>query len=133
MRNLLMVAILAFIAVFAMANDRSPAEAAKREEYRKSMEEKLARIGRELDELEVQAKKAKGDAKAKFEDQVANLEQRRKALKKDLDGAATTTGRAWEQLRTGLDKAFSELRRGFENARREIKDGAEKPTQKTER
>jgi len=92
-----------------------------RENFRRSMEERLAKIGREIDQLKVEAEKATGRLRSRLDEDLKTLGQRRDELEKELKKMSDSTGRAWNQMKENLEKAFAELKKGFENAREELK------------
>jgi predicted RNase H-like nuclease (RuvC/YqgF family) len=76
---------------------------------RKQMETKLDEYGKEIDQLQAKAEKLGGDAKAKAEQQLTALRQKRDAVAEKVKELGSSSGSAWEQLKSGIDAAMEEL------------------------
>ena len=76
---------------------------------RKQMETKLDEYGKEIDQLQAKAEKLEGDAKAKAEQQLAALRQKRDAVSEKVKDLGSSSGNAWEQLKAGIDAAMEDL------------------------
>ncbi|PJB34986.1 MAG: hypothetical protein CO107_11815, partial [Deltaproteobacteria bacterium CG_4_9_14_3_um_filter_51_14] len=50
-----------------------------------------------------------GDAKVKAEQQITALRQKRDAVSEKLKELSSSSGSAWEQLKSGLDAAMDDL------------------------
>jgi hypothetical protein len=91
-----------------------------KEEFRKSMEKQLALLKEQIGKLQTQASQASGDAKAKFNKQLTDLEAKRKGVNNELDTASKKTGKAWEDMRTALVKAMDDIETGFASAEKSM-------------
>jgi len=76
---------------------------------REQMETKLDEYGKEIDQLQAKAEKLEGDAKAKAEQQLTALRQKRDAVAEKVKELGSSSGSAWEQLKSGIDAAMEEL------------------------
>ena len=76
---------------------------------RKQMQTKLDEYGKEIDQLQAKAEKLEGDAKAKAEQQLAALRQKRDAVAEKVKDLGSSSGNAWEQLKAGIDAAMEDL------------------------
>jgi Skp family chaperone for outer membrane proteins len=76
---------------------------------RKQMETKLDEYGKEIDQLQAKAEQLEGDAKAKAEQQLTALRQKRDAVAEKVKELGSSSGSAWEQLKSGIDAAMEEL------------------------
>jgi len=80
---------------------------------RKQMQTKLDEYGKEIDQLQAKAEKLEGDAKAKAEQQLAALRQKRDAAAEKVKELGSSSGSAWEQLKAGIDAAMEELANAY--------------------
>lgn len=129
--RLLCILIALSVGTFAWAEETSASESKEsatvsgekenHESFRRSMEEQLAKIGREIDQLKIEAEKASGRLRSRLDEDLKTLGQRRDELEKELKKMSESTGRKWDQMKENLEKAFVELKKGFENAREELK------------
>jgi predicted RNase H-like nuclease (RuvC/YqgF family) len=76
---------------------------------RKQMETKLDEYGEDIDKLQAKAEQLEGDAKAKAEQQLTALRQKRDAVAEKVKELGSSSGSAWEQLKSGVDAAMEEL------------------------
>ena len=76
---------------------------------RKQMETKLDEYGEDIDKLQAKAEQLEGDAKAKAEQQLTALRQKRDAVAEKVKELGASSGSAWEQLKSGIDAAMEEL------------------------
>jgi predicted RNase H-like nuclease (RuvC/YqgF family) len=76
---------------------------------RKQMQTKLDEYGKEIDQLQAKAEKLEGDAKAKAEQQLAALRQKRDAVAEKVKELGSSSGNAWEQVKAGIDAAMEDL------------------------
>ena len=77
--------------------------------FRKQMETKLNEYGEKIDQLQAKAEKLKGDSKAKVEQQLTALRQKRDEVSEKLKELSSSSGNAWEQLKSGVDAAMDDL------------------------
>jgi hypothetical protein len=77
--------------------------------YKEQAEAKLAAYAKEIDQLQATAEKLSGDAKAKAEQQIAVLRQKRDAAYEKLKELNASGAGAWEQIKSGLDAALDDL------------------------
>jgi len=77
--------------------------------YKDEAEAKLAGYAKDIDQLKVKAEKLEGDARVKAEQQITALRQKRDAVSEKLKELSSSSGSAWEQLKSGLDAAMDDL------------------------
>jgi hypothetical protein len=73
----------------------------------------------QVNELKQKAVQAKGDAKLKYEKEIANLNEKMEQVKTRVEEFHHAGGEAWESAKDGLDKASKELAVSF-NSIKEI-------------
>ena len=76
---------------------------------RNELEAKLDEYGKEIDQLQAKAGELEGDAKAKAEQHLTALRQKRDAVAEKVKELGSSSGSAWEQLKSGIDVAMEEL------------------------
>jgi chromosome segregation ATPase len=89
---------------------------AKKEEYQKKLNAQLDRYEQRLDALQARAEAMTGEAKDALDDRLEMLRQEKEALQQKADELETQSGRAWDDLKAGLDEAVENLDAAFEQA-----------------
>jgi len=77
--------------------------------FREQMETRLAEYKKEIDQLQGKVESLGGDAKAKAEQQLAALRQKQDAVSEKLKELSSSSGKAWEQIKSGLEAAMDDL------------------------
>lgn len=92
----------------------------KKEEYLQQMNARLEEFDKEIQELQnnVTSKAAmlKEESKAKFNQSMETLAEKKQAAIKKLDELKTASGESWEDIKVGVDSAMDELGKAFEQA-----------------
>ena len=84
--------------------------------FREQTEIKLNEYKEEIDQLQANAEKMGGDAKAKADEQLTALHQKREVVAEKLKELSSSSGNAWEQLKTGIDAALEDLGNAYKKA-----------------
>jgi chromosome segregation ATPase len=84
--------------------------------FRKKTETKLAEYDKEMDQLQAATERLEEDAKAKAEQQLTALRQKRDEVSGKLKDLGSSSGHAWEQLKSGIDAAMEDLGNAFKKA-----------------
>ena len=87
---------------------------------REQMETKLAEYKKGIDDLQAKAEKLGGDAKAKAEQQLTALRQKRDEVSEKLKELSSSSGKAWEQVKSGIDAAMEDLGNAYKKAAAEF-------------
>jgi predicted RNase H-like nuclease (RuvC/YqgF family) len=87
---------------------------------RKQMETRLDEYGKEIDQLKSKTEKLEGDAKAKAEQQLMALRQKRHGVSEKVKELGSSSGNAWEQLKSGIDAAMEDLGNAYKKAAAEF-------------
>jgi DNA-binding transcriptional regulator GbsR (MarR family) len=77
--------------------------------FREQAEARLAEYEKNIDQLQAKAEKLEGDAKAKAEQQLTQLRQKRDAAAEKLKELGSSGGNAWEQIKSGVEAALEDL------------------------
>jgi F0F1-type ATP synthase membrane subunit b/b' len=88
--------------------------------FREETETKLAEYEKEIDQLQARAEKLEGDAKAKAGQQLTALRQKRDGVSEKLKNLSSSSGDAWEQMKSGVDAAMEDLVSAYEKAAAEF-------------
>ena len=83
-------------------------------------ETRLAEYKKEIDQLQARAEKLEGDAKAKAEQQLTALRQKQDEVSEKLKDLSSSSGNAWEQLKSGIDAAMEDLGNAYKKAAAEF-------------
>ncbi len=82
--------------------------------FNEQMKTKLAEYNDDIDKLQAKVEELGGDAKAKAEQQMTELRQKRDDVSKKLQDLSSSSGNAWEQLKSGIDTAMEDLGNAYE-------------------
>ena len=88
--------------------------------FREQTESKLAEYEKEIDQLQTKAEKLGGDAKAKAEQQLTALRQKYDEVPGKLKALSSSSGNAWEQIKSGIDAAMEDLANAYKKAAAEF-------------
>ena len=89
--------------------------------FREQTETSLAEYKKEIDQLQVKAEKLGGDTKAKAEQQLAILRQKRDEVTEKLKELSLSGENAWEQIKSGIDAAMEDLGNAYKKAAAEFR------------
>jgi len=90
-----------------------------------SMENKAAEIGKKLDELELNIKTAREEAKADMSRQMDELRIMQKNIQEKLREMKSSSGKAWQDAKAGAQSALDDLKKAYEKARMRFGTSAE--------
>jgi len=88
--------------------------------FREQMETKLTEYKKGIDDLQAKAEGLGDDAKAKAEQQLTALRQKRDEVSEKLKDLRSSSGNAWEQLKSGIDAAMEDLGNAYKKAAAEF-------------
>jgi DNA anti-recombination protein RmuC len=77
--------------------------------FREQTAARLAEYEKDIDQLQAKAEKLGGDAKAKAEQQLTALRQKRDAVSEKLKELGSSSEGAWEQIKSGIETALEDL------------------------
>jgi len=84
--------------------------------FHEQMKTRLAKYNDDIDQLQANAEKLGGDTKAKAEQQLTALRQKRDEVSEKLKELSSSSGDAWEQLKSGIDAAMDDLGNAYKKA-----------------
>lgn len=130
MRNLYATGLLLGVFLVGCSNTREEAKEAAREtgeasrdvsaaanrdrmEYQRKMEARLDEMDRHIDEMKAKSKNAAGSAKAKWNREVADLEDERREARAKYDDMKNSADASWESFKDGVEKAADKTESGY--------------------
>ena len=88
--------------------------------FREQTEARLAEYEKDIDQLQAKAEKMGGDAKAKAEQQLTALRQKRDAVSEKIKELGSSSEGAWEQIKSGIEAALDDLGDAYKKAAAEF-------------
>ena len=88
--------------------------------FREQTETRLAEYKKEIDQLQAKAEKLGRDEKAKAEQQLTALRQKRDEVSEKLKNLSSSSGNAWEQVKSGIEAAMEDLGNAYKKAAAEF-------------
>lgn len=96
----------------------------QREKIQKEFKVQLSNMDQEISELKIKAKEVKETAseesKKQINEQLAFLEKRRKELKVEFKSLQNSSGKAWDEIKTGFQNSIMTLKESFKKAKQEF-------------
>jgi hypothetical protein len=89
----------------------------EKEAYEKSMQERLGKLGAQLDELKKKADVKKGRAEAQMKVQLAEAEKKRQAAARKLEELRLASKDSWKKFSAEAEKAAKDFEQAFERAK----------------
>ncbi len=96
-------------------------DAKQKEEYEKSMEERLGKLGKEMDELKAKAGTMAGQARSEANRYIADAERKRKAASRKLDEMKVESKKKWKKFSSEVSAAMDEFEKAYEKAKSHFK------------
>jgi uncharacterized phage infection (PIP) family protein YhgE len=90
--------------------------ATTREDYRHEMQDNIDALNKQLDDLAVKARKAKGTAQGDLRASLPALRSQRDAFVADFQSLANTTAVTFDATRARIDKEWNDLKVGVDKA-----------------
>ncbi len=84
--------------------------------YEQKLEARLDQWRAEIDKLQAQAKEASANAQLNYQKEVDDLRGRQEQAQKKLDELRDAQGKAWKDLRSGIESAWDDLGRSVRSA-----------------
>jgi predicted nucleic acid-binding Zn-ribbon protein len=114
---LLTAASLSVYAAEKTPQTTAPETAQQKEKYEKSMEERLRKLGRELDELKAKAATMSEQARKDMNRYIAEAEKKQKAASRKLDKMRKKSQKKWKKFTDEMSAAADEFEKAFEKAK----------------
>jgi len=88
----------------------------QKDEYQKRVETKIKEYDQKINELKKKAEVLKEEKKAEFDKKIEELQKKRTSASKKLQNLKSASGKAWEDLKNGMDASMNELEHAFKRA-----------------
>lgn len=89
----------------------------ERDEFVVKAQKEMAELNKKMTELRHKAKKLGGEAKAKLDRQIQDLEPELKAAEQKLADLKSATAEKWAELKTGVSGAIDRLKQSMQKTR----------------
>ena len=127
MAYLAALSIISISPVLAYAVEKEPQATAPatmqhRKQYEKTMEERLGKLGKQLDELRTEAAAMTEQARKEADRQLAEAEKKRKAAALKLEEIRKKSEKEWKQFTAEMNEAADELEKAYEKAKSGFKE-----------
>lgn len=99
-----------------------PMKMQEKEQYEKSMKERLGKLGQQLDELKAKAATKSDQAGEKMKDYLAEAEKKQKAAALKLEEMRKDSKDKWEKFSAEMDKAAKDFEQAYERAKSRLKE-----------
>ncbi len=96
---------------------------AQNDQYERSMEERFRKLGKNLDELQAQARALAEQARREAERSLADAEQKRKEAGRKLDEMRTEGKKRWDTFTNEMNVVMDEFEKAYERARERVRRG----------
>ena len=93
----------------------------RKDEYVQKLHAKLDEWSAEIDKLQAKADKAGAESRIEYQNQIKNLQQRRREADKKLDELRSAGEGAWEDLKAGAELAWGAMEEAVKSARSKFK------------
>ena len=88
----------------------------KKIEYIKQVEIKVEEVEGKIIALENQLKKETAETKEELNKEIQRLKKKQEELQKKIDELKSSSAKAWEELKTGIDTALDDLEKSYDKA-----------------
>ena len=99
----------------------TPATSQSREQYENSMEARLKKVGKQLDELQVKAGKMAQQANKDIDRQLAEATKMQKAASGKLEELRKKSEKEWKKFTTEMNQAADDVEKAYESAKSKFK------------
>lgn len=94
----------------------------QKEEVQKNFDDKMNVISAEIADLKKNAETSTGEVKKGLDEKIKHLEKKQKSLEKDMARWRKSSGKAWEEMKSGMSVAMEKLNESYQKAKKEFSD-----------
>jgi hypothetical protein len=91
-----------------------------KEEFQKKLDAHLKELDGQIAKLQEKQRDLKDEAKANWDQKMADLEKKRDAARAELDKIGHSSAEAWKDVQKGAQSAWDELDKAFREASKEF-------------
>ena len=88
----------------------------QKREYQEQVEAQLKAYDQKLDQLQAKAGLLKEEARASLDEQLESLREKQRAAQEEWEKLAASSGKAWEDMKSGMDRAMDDLAAAYHDA-----------------
>ena len=113
------------VPAFAVEQERpatAPTITQQREQYEKSIEERLARLGQQLDELKAKAAGKTEQARVEMKQFLVEAEKKQQAASLKLEEMRKASKNMWLKFTSDMNKAADDFEQAYERAKYRFKE-----------
>lgn len=100
----------------------TPATSQHKDQYEKTMEERLRKLGKQLDELKSKAAAMTKQARKELNHQLAEAEIKQKTASRKLKEIRKKSEKEWKKFTTAMNEAADDLEKAYERAKSHFKE-----------
>lgn len=104
------------------AQDMKDYTFAQKAVFVEKMQNQMAEINRDLDQLMARVEKCSDAAKAEAKPKLQAVRDQAAKLNQQLDAAKNATESTWDDVKAGFKKGYNDLKDGFQNTRQWVSD-----------
>ncbi len=93
----------------------------QKEQYEKTMEERLGKLGKQLDELKVKTAMKSEEVRKEMSKYLAEAERKQKAASRKLEEVRQESFKKWKKLSTEMQEAMDDFERAYKRAKSHFK------------
>lgn len=93
----------------------------KKKEYQKKIEAKLKEYDKKIEILESRASELKEEGRTRFDQEIKELRKNKETVQKKLVELKRSSGKAWKDVKEGIDRALDKLDKSYNQARSYLK------------
>jgi F0F1-type ATP synthase membrane subunit b/b' len=90
--------------------------------YEKNMQERLGKLGKELDELKTKAAAMTEQARKNINQDLAEVEKKKETASRKLEKMRKESTATWKKFSADLDKAADDFEKAYEKAKERFKE-----------
>ncbi len=119
---LLLAAVpLSTLATEKASSTKAPQTAQQKEQYEKSMEERLRKIGKDLDELKAKAAGLTEEARKEMNRYIEDAEKKQQAASRRIEEMRKESETKWKEFTDEMNAMMNELEKTYEKAKTHLK------------
>jgi predicted secreted protein len=108
---------LSLIAAENEQQTTAPKTAQEKEQYEKGMQERLRKLGKQLDELKAKSTAKSAQAGEKMKGYLTDAEEKQKAAAQKLEEMKYASKDKWKKFSSEINKATKDFERAYERAK----------------
>ena len=100
----------------------TPNESQQKKHYEKNMQERLGKLGKQLDELKAKAAAMTEQARKDINRDLAAVEKKRESASRKLEATRKESAATWKKFSADLDQAADDFENAYKKAKERFKE-----------